>query len=266
MFAKNFVIWLFSLALFAFIGIAYGYELPYPLNNNYGVTQGNNTGTHTGIEAWAYDFGIGVNQSIVATEAGTVFSREQDSARFGCNVAFGNDGNYVVIDHGNGQRSLYLHLQQNSVAVRVGDQVAKGQQLGTVGNSGWICGNPGTHLHYQLQNVCPSKWYCQSVSTIFAPRLLSPVQGTKANSRTVNFQWESISGATVYRIVISQRADFAGYSDISRSCDGTCFTATTLQANYNKLLNNGNYKYYVRVRSSNNAVASTFSNSYFYTP
>jgi murein DD-endopeptidase MepM/ murein hydrolase activator NlpD len=256
------------IASFVFVGTANGHELPYPINSSYGVSQGNNTGTHTGVEAWAYDFSIGLNQPIVATEAGTVFKIKQDSTRYGCSSAYGNDGNYVVIDHGNGQRSLYLHLQKNSVPVRVGDTVAKGQRLGTVGNSGWICGNPGTHLHYQLQSTCNS-WYCQSTPVLFAPRLLSPAQGTRPASRTVNFHWESIPYSSLYRIVVSQYSDFRGYNDSTRICDGTCFTTTLTGTSYSKYMSNGNYKYYVRIRandSTSSRGASNWSNSWFTTP
>src|SRR6185295_3286309 len=222
---KRFGAQIASYALLAALshGVADGHELPYPVGTVYAVTQGNNTGSHTGIEAWAYDFGIGVGQPIVASDSGTVKLVMKTSSQYGCSSSYANDGNYVVVDHGNGQSSLYLHLKQNSVVVVKGDNVVKGQKIGEVGNSGWIC---GTHLHYQLFKSCTS-WYCQSVPVLFAPRLRSPAQGTKATSTSVKFVWESIPYATVYRLVVSQYADFRGYNDTSRTCDGTCFTTTT---------------------------------------
>ena len=47
-----------------------------------------------------------------------------------------NCGNGVVIMHGDGWETQYCHLRQGSVAVRPGDEVEAGQQLGLVGMSG----------------------------------------------------------------------------------------------------------------------------------
>jgi len=58
-------------------------------------------------------------------------------------------GNYVVIDHGNGEYSMYAHLQKGSVKVKVGDQVQTGDTLGLCGNSG---NSSEPHLHFQVSN------------------------------------------------------------------------------------------------------------------
>lgn len=55
-------------------------------------------------------------------------------------------GNMVVIDHGNGFVSLYGHL--NSIWVRKGENISRGQQLGTVGNTG---NSTGPHLHLEIR-------------------------------------------------------------------------------------------------------------------
>lgn len=57
-------------------------------------------------------------------------------------------GNYVVIDHGNGEWSMIAHLKQGTVKVRVGDTVNAGQELGAMGMSGDA---RIPHVHYQLQ-------------------------------------------------------------------------------------------------------------------
>ena len=59
-------------------------------------------------------------------------------------------GNYIVIDHGQGEYSQLGHLQQGSVRVRVGDRVRQGQPIATSGASGTSL---FPHLHYQLVNA-----------------------------------------------------------------------------------------------------------------
>ena len=54
-------------------------------------------------------------------------------------------GNCVVIDHGNGVRTLYAHC--SSLNVSVGDEVAGGDLIGFVGMTGYATGN---HLHFEV--------------------------------------------------------------------------------------------------------------------
>ena len=57
-----------------------------------------------------------------------------------------NTGNTVVIEHGNGLKSLFYHMK--SLDVAQGDMVQKGQQIGTVGTTGY---STGPHLHYEVR-------------------------------------------------------------------------------------------------------------------
>ena len=59
-----------------------------------------------------------------------------------------NWGNLVVVHHAPGVFSLVAHLSPGSIAVREGDVVAAGEQLGVVGSSGRA---PVPHLHFQIQ-------------------------------------------------------------------------------------------------------------------
>ncbi len=54
-------------------------------------------------------------------------------------------GNCVIIDHGNGVRTLYAHC--SSLDVSVGEEVTKGQVVGKVGMTGYATGN---HLHFEV--------------------------------------------------------------------------------------------------------------------
>ncbi|WP_414022384.1 phage tail tip lysozyme [Carnobacterium divergens] len=56
-------------------------------------------------------------------------------------------GEYVVIAHEDGNQTTYAHL--NKRFVNKGDKVARGQQIGELGNTG---NSDGAHLHFSLKN------------------------------------------------------------------------------------------------------------------
>ena len=55
-------------------------------------------------------------------------------------------GNWVVINHGNGLVTKYMH--HSAICVAAGQKVAKGQQIGYVGSTGY---SSGAHLHFQVE-------------------------------------------------------------------------------------------------------------------
>ncbi len=72
-------------------------------------------------------------------------------------------GNFVMIDHGNNEYSLYAHLQPGSVRVHVGDQVKAGDMIGKLGSSG---NSTEPHLHF---HVCdkPDPLMCAGIPMNF---------------------------------------------------------------------------------------------------
>ncbi|RKR11878.1 peptidase M23-like protein [Flavobacterium sp. 90] len=62
-------------------------------------------------------------------------------------------GNYIIIDHLNGEFSCMVHFKKGSIIVKEGDNVVRGQMVGQVGNSG---NSTGPHLHYHLQTTASS--------------------------------------------------------------------------------------------------------------
>ena len=86
----------------------------------------------------AIDVGARAGAPIVSADSGYVIK-----ASHGWNSGYGS---IVMVDHGNGFVSLYAHM--NTIYVRQGENVGKGEQLGTVGNTGR---STGPHLHFEIR-------------------------------------------------------------------------------------------------------------------
>ena len=89
-----------------------------------------------------------IGTPVRATGDGLIVTAKKDS-RF---------GNYVEIDHGYGYKTIYAHM--NSLSVKEGDKVYRGQELGGVGDTGR---STAAHLHYEVKRygktVDPSSYY-----------------------------------------------------------------------------------------------------------
>jgi len=62
------------------------------------------------------------------------------------NVRWWRYGNVVVVSHDRRYLSIYAHLEE--IGVSRGQQLSRGEQLGTVGNTGW---STSPHLHYEVR-------------------------------------------------------------------------------------------------------------------
>ncbi|MEQ1780491.1 MAG: M23 family metallopeptidase [Hyphomonadaceae bacterium] len=85
-------------------------------------------------------------------------------------------GNHIVIDHGNGEFSMYAHLKPGSLTVKVGDVVKAGQLIGKLGSSG---NSSEPHLHFQ---VCdrPEPLACTGIPVNFTDIELPYADYTRA--------------------------------------------------------------------------------------
>lgn len=95
---------------------------------------------HKGI-----DIGAAYGADIVAADGGTVLVATYSNS----------GGNYVIIDHGGGLCTVYMHA--SSLTVSAGQTVSKGQVIAKVGSTGISTGN---HLHFgvTLNGVYVSPW------------------------------------------------------------------------------------------------------------
>lgn len=92
---------------------------------------------HNGI-----DIAAPIGTSVVAPLNGEVLSVYENSA----------GGKQLIIQHPNGYRSGYAHL--NRILVRVGEEVMRGEVIAEVGNTGT---STGPHLHFTLTNSAGTK-------------------------------------------------------------------------------------------------------------
>lgn len=74
---------------------------------------------------------------VLAADSGTIVHASWDNTGY---------GNMVLIDHGNGTKTLYGHLQKFSVVV--GQTVKRGDVVGQMGSTGR---STGTHLHFEVR-------------------------------------------------------------------------------------------------------------------
>ena len=95
---------------------------------------------HKGI-----DIGASTGSDILAAAGGTVTISTYSSSA----------GNYIMISHGGGVSTVYMHCSQR--LVEVGDTVSQGQVIAKVGSTGY---STGPHLHFEIRsgggNVDPS--------------------------------------------------------------------------------------------------------------
>lgn len=99
------------------------------------------------------DFSANPGTDVYATGNGTVVSAGWETAY----------GNTIEINHGFGYRTRYAHLQ--SIKVKVGQKVVRGEVIGGVGSSGK---STGPHLHYEVvvkgEKVNPVNYYFMDLS------------------------------------------------------------------------------------------------------
>lgn len=107
---------------YTYISSDYGYRT-HPI---YGVQK-----FHSGL-----DLAASYGDAVLAAYEGTVVASSYDSSM----------GNYIMINHGDGLYTVYMHLQSSYVSK--GQDVSAGEQIGAVGSTG---SSTGPHLHFSVR-------------------------------------------------------------------------------------------------------------------
>jgi murein DD-endopeptidase MepM/ murein hydrolase activator NlpD len=120
------------------------YTLPFEKNKRHLLIQGYFS-KYTHKNRAALDFKMKRGTTICAAREGVVVRVKEDGRQGGLNKKYRSDGNVIIIQHADGSRAGYWHLQFNSAFVNVGDTVTQGQTIGLSGKTGYTL---FPHLHF----------------------------------------------------------------------------------------------------------------------
>jgi murein DD-endopeptidase MepM/ murein hydrolase activator NlpD len=141
---------------------SYVYSLPYEAGTQHRIVQGY-FGPLSHKERAALDFKMKRGTKILAARGGVVVRVKEDGDRGGWNKKYRPYGNNIVIQHEDGTRAGYWHLQFNGAFVNVGDTVQQGQLIALSGKTGYAA---MPHLHFLVwRNSSDGRW--EQVATRF---------------------------------------------------------------------------------------------------
>lgn len=126
------------------------YRAPFAISSNYPVTQAYpEVATHTTPDSYfAIDVAMPIGTDIFAARDGIVFDVASNHFRGGLDrKRDGPSANVIRILHDDGTYAIYAHLNTNSIRVKPGDRVQRGQYIADSGNTGF---SSGPHLHFAV--------------------------------------------------------------------------------------------------------------------
>lgn len=120
-----------------------GGVMTWPTPGYYGISSPYGYRIHPILKYRKFHGGVDINApmnaNIVAAANGTVIFSGWRS---------GGSGNTVIIDHGGGVTTLYLHIKNGGLLVKEGQKVKAGQTIAKVGSTGL---STGPHLHFEVR-------------------------------------------------------------------------------------------------------------------
>jgi len=141
------------------------YRVPFAIWSGHTVSQAYpDMLTHTTPDSrYAVDIAMPVGTDVFAARGGIVFDVAAQNFKGGADASNMSLANVVRILHDDGTYAIYAHLNWNSIRVRVGDVVERGEYIADSGNTGY---SSGPHLHFVV--VRNTGMRMQSVPVTFA--------------------------------------------------------------------------------------------------
>lgn len=126
------------------------YYPPFPLGLEFPISQGfdDDTTHNEPPNQYAVDIVMPIGTPVLAARAGIVMDMEDDFHGAAQQKRYLARSNQVRILHDDGTMAVYAHLQANSLRVREGARVERGQWIANSGNTGY---SNGPHLHFVIQ-------------------------------------------------------------------------------------------------------------------
>ncbi len=126
------------------------YRVPYAVGADFPVTQAfPDVVTHSTPDSrHAIDIAMPIGTDVFAARGGVVFDVASRNFKAGTDIRkYGHKANVVRILHDDGTYAIYAHLNWDSIRVRPGDVVLRGQYIADSGNTGY---STGPHLHFAV--------------------------------------------------------------------------------------------------------------------
>lgn len=148
------------------------YRAPFAISSEHPVSQAYpEMVTHnTPDSQYAVDIAMPVGTDVFAARGGIVFDVTAQNFKGGADAANMSLANVVRILHDDGTYAIYAHLNWNSIRVRVGDVVERGEYIADSGNTGF---SSGPHLHFAV--VLNTGMNMRSVPVTFAGANAAPI-------------------------------------------------------------------------------------------
>jgi murein DD-endopeptidase MepM/ murein hydrolase activator NlpD len=130
------------------------YHLPFEKNKKHLLVQGYFS-SYSHKNRAALDFKMKKGTTVCAARQGVVVRVKEDGNKGGWNKKYRPFGNVIVIEHADGSRAGYWHLQYQAVFVNVGDTVKQDQPIGLSGKTGYTA---FPHLHFLVWRPDGNGW------------------------------------------------------------------------------------------------------------
>jgi murein DD-endopeptidase MepM/ murein hydrolase activator NlpD len=123
------------------------YRAPFALARSFDVTQAPPDAlTHRDAGSRnAVDIAMPVGTAVHAARDGIVINAAHRFFRGGTTQEVRDEANFVQVLHEDGTTAIYAHLQMDTVRVRPGQRIERGEYIASSGNTGF---SSGPHLHF----------------------------------------------------------------------------------------------------------------------